>query len=60
MLENVVHSKLGTGKNATVDGYRVAGKTSTAQKSGKKGYDDSQWYSSFLGALPARAPASSS
>ncbi len=56
MLENVVHSKLGTGKNATVDGYRVAGKTSTAQKSGKKGYDDSQWYSSFLGALPARAP----
>lgn len=56
MLENVVHSKLGTGKNATVEGYRVAGKTSTAQKSGKKGYDDSQWYSSFLGALPARAP----
>lgn len=56
MLENVVHSDLGTGKKATVDGYRVAGKTSTAQKSGKKGYDDSQWYSSFLGAVPARAP----
>lgn len=56
MLENVVHTKLGTGKNALIEGYRVAGKTSTAQKSGKKGYDDSQWYSSFLGAVPARAP----
>lgn len=56
MLENVVHTKLGTGKNALVDGYRVAGKTSTAQKSGKQGYDDSQWYASFIGAVPARAP----
>ena len=56
MLESVVHTKLGTGKNALVEGYRVAGKTSTAQKSGKQGYDDQQWYSSFLGALPARAP----
>ena len=51
-----MHTKLGTGKNALVEGYRVAGKTSTAQKSGKNGYDDSLWYSSFLGALPARAP----
>lgn len=56
MLENVVHTELGTGKNARVDGYRVAGKTSTAQKSGKSGYDDGQYYSSFVGALPARAP----
>jgi cell division protein FtsI (penicillin-binding protein 3) len=56
MLESVVHGELGTGKNARVDGYRVAGKTSTAQKSGKKGYDDGQYYSSFVGALPARDP----
>ena len=56
MLESVVHTKLGTGKNAVVDGYRVAGKTSTAQKSGKQGYDDGQYYSSFIGTLPARAP----
>lgn len=56
MLEDVVHTKLGTGKNATVPGYRVAGKTSTAQKSGKTGYDDGQYYSSFIGTLPARAP----
>lgn len=56
MLEDVVHTKLGTGKNATVDGYRVAGKTSTAQKAGNKGYADGLYYSSFLGALPARDP----
>jgi len=56
MLEDVVHTKLGTGEKAMVDGYRVAGKTSTAQKSGKTGYDDGQYYSSFVGALPARAP----
>ncbi len=56
MLEEVVHSKLGTGKKALVPGYRVAGKTSTAQKSGKNGYDASQWYASFIGAVPARDP----
>jgi len=56
MLEDVVHTKLGTGEKAMVPGYRVAGKTSTAQKSGKSGYDDGQYYSSFVGALPARTP----
>ena len=56
MLEDVVHTQLGTGKNATVDGYRVAGKTSTAQKAGSKGYADGLYYSSFVGTLPARDP----
>ncbi|PCC72800.1 cell division protein FtsI (penicillin-binding protein 3) [Nannocystis exedens] len=56
MLEDVVHTELGTGNNAHVDGYRVAGKTSTAQKAGSKGYADGMYYSSFIGALPARAP----
>lgn len=56
MLEDVVHTKLGTGEKATIEGYRVAGKTSTAQKSGKTGYDDGQYYSSFVGAVPARTP----
>lgn len=57
MLEMVVHSKLGTGEKALVDGYRVAGKTSTAQKAGAgKGYAEGLYYSSFVGALPARDP----
>jgi cell division protein FtsI (penicillin-binding protein 3) len=53
MLRNVVEQ--GTGKNAIVPGYDVAGKTGTARKSvegtGYQGY-----YSSFVGMLPARSP----
>jgi cell division protein FtsI (penicillin-binding protein 3) len=57
MLENVVHSKKGTGRNAEVDGYRVAGKTSTAQKAAKTGgYEEDKYFASFVGALPAKEP----
>ena len=57
MLENVVHSKKGTGKNAKVDGYRVAGKTSTAQKASKKGgYAEDLYFASFVGAIPSKNP----
>ncbi len=57
MLEAVVQSKVGTGKNARIDGYRVAGKTSTAQKASRSGgYAEDQYYASFVGAVPARAP----
>ncbi|MCB9703501.1 MAG: penicillin-binding protein 2 [Myxococcales bacterium] len=57
MLESVVHSRHGTGNNAAVPGYRVAGKTSTAQKAnGGKGYTDDQYFASFVGALPAADP----
>jgi cell division protein FtsI (penicillin-binding protein 3) len=57
MLENVVHSKKGTGKNARVEGYRVAGKTSTAQKASKKGgYAEDIHFASFVGAVPAKRP----
>jgi cell division protein FtsI (penicillin-binding protein 3) len=57
MLENVVHSKKGTGKNARIDGYRVAGKTSTAQKASKKGgYAEDEYFASFVGAVPAKDP----
>lgn len=57
MLENVVHSKKGTGKNAKVEGYRVAGKTSTAQKASKRGgYAEDIHFASFVGALPAKNP----
>jgi cell division protein FtsI (penicillin-binding protein 3) len=57
MLENVVHSEMGTGKNARIEGYRVAGKTSTAQKASKKGgYAEDEYFASFVGAVPAGKP----
>jgi cell division protein FtsI (penicillin-binding protein 3) len=57
MLESVVHSRHGTGSNAAVPGYRVAGKTSTAQKATLgKGYTENQFFASFIGAIPAADP----
>jgi cell division protein FtsI (penicillin-binding protein 3) len=47
----------GTGKNARLTGYEVAGKTGTAQKPNEKkaGYSD-QVIASFVGMVPADAP----
>ncbi len=57
MLEDVVHDKKGTGRNALIPGYRVAGKTSTAQKAkAERGYHEDQYYASFVGAVPADEP----
>lgn len=58
MLESVVHTKLGTGNSAAIEGYRVAGKTSTAQKANHKdgGYAEDDYFASFVGAVPARDP----
>lgn len=58
MLESVVHSKRGTGSNARVEGFRVAGKTSTAQKASKntRGYAENEYFASFVGAIPAGSP----
>lgn len=50
MMEGVVTS--GTGKNAYVAGYRVAGKTGTSQKLGKKG----EYVASFGCFAPANDP----
>lgn len=54
MLEGVVVE--GTGKLAAVPGYRVAGKTGTAQRAENGNYDDEQHTSWFAGFLPMPDP----
>lgn len=49
LLENVVSN--GTGSNAYIEGYRVGGKTGTAQDYNNKIYD-----SSFIGLFPVNNP----
>ena len=46
----------GTGGNARVTGYHVAGKTGTAQKVSGKGYSKDEHISSFAGFVPANNP----
>ncbi|WP_079709358.1 stage V sporulation protein D [Paraliobacillus ryukyuensis] len=54
-LESVVAK--GTGRNAYVEGYRVGGKTGTAQKVGKDGgYMENNHIVSFIGFAPANDP----
>ena len=46
----------GTGGNAAVDGFSIAGKTGTAQKAEPGGYSDTDYTASFAGFAPARNP----
>lgn len=54
MLEAVVEE--GTGKAARVPGYRVAGKTGTAQRAVNGGFDDEHHVAWFSGFLPLPDP----
>ena len=54
MLEGVVAK--GTGKSAQVSGYRVAGKTGTAQAPAAEGGGYDGYTASFVGVLPAEDP----
>ena len=54
-LESVVAN--GSGRNAYIEGYRVGGKTGTAQKVGINGaYMDGNYILSFMGFMPANDP----
>lgn len=53
-LESVV--SLGTGRNAYIDGYRVGGKTGTAQKVNNGVYMKGNYIVSFIGFLPSNDP----
>jgi cell division protein FtsI (penicillin-binding protein 3) len=54
MLTFVVED--GTGENAQIAGYQVAGKTGTAKKLDDRGRYTNRYVASFIGFLPASAP----
>ncbi|MFF0410030.1 penicillin-binding transpeptidase domain-containing protein [Kitasatospora sp. NPDC004745] len=56
MLESVVDDEQGTGGKAAIPGYRVAGKTGTADRGAANGVGYDGYTSSFIGFAPADAP----
>jgi cell division protein FtsI (penicillin-binding protein 3) len=54
MMASVVDS--GTGVNAKINGYTVAGKTGTARKTENGAYKSGAYFASFAGFVPAESP----
>ena len=54
ILESVVTQ--GSGRNAYIEGFKIAGKTGTAQKVGAGGYLPDKYVASFVGFAPADNP----
>jgi len=54
IMEGVVER--GTGKQAQIDNYTVAGKTGTAAKAIQGGYSTTAYNASFVGFVPSRKP----
>ena len=55
MLEGVLAAG-GTAEEAQLEGYRLAGKTGTAEKAENGGYSKTDFVASFIGFAPARDP----
>jgi penicillin-binding protein 2B len=56
-LEQVVSDlEIGTGRRAYIEGYRVAGKTGTAQVVVDGKYAEDRWVASFIGFAPVEDP----
>lgn len=55
IMESVVGDE-GTGAEARIRGYRVAGKTGTARKSEPGGYSKHRYHAVFAGVAPAQQP----
>lgn len=56
MLESVVTDEQGTGGKAAIPGYRVAGKTGTANRAAANGKGYQGYTASFIGFAPADQP----
>lgn len=58
VLVAVVERPGGTAHNAYLEGYRVFGKTGTAQvaKKGQRGYEENKYIASFIAGAPAEDP----
>lgn len=57
-MEGVIYNKVGTGQSYKVSGYRITGKTGTAQIAGTNGYETgtNDYIYSFAGFAPAKNP----